>query len=106
MTQTTINPTTRNAQTTLPVGTWSLDASHSQLEFAVKHLMISTVRGRFGTIAGTLTVPESGAPTVSAEVATASVDTRQEQRDAHLRSADFFDADNFPTITFVSRAVE
>ena len=81
---------------------WQLDAAHANVEFAVRHLMISSVKGRFGDIAGAITLdPEnSGAASVDVTLQTASIDTRQEQRDAHLRSADFFDAEKWPTITF------
>jgi polyisoprenoid-binding protein YceI len=92
-----------------PAGTtWQIDASHSNVEFAVKHLMISTVRGRFADVKGTV-VEDPSDPTKSAievVIGTASIDTRQEQRDAHLRSADFFDSEKFPTMTFVSRRIE
>ena len=87
---------------------WQIDPAHSQVEFAVRHLMISTVKGAFGDVRGTVWVDESEAKTVLVDVTiqVASIDTRQEQRDAHLRSADFFDAVRFPTITFRSRLVE
>ncbi len=92
--------------------TWQLDPAHSNVEFAVRHLMISTVKGRFGQVSGTLTtddtnddvLPSSFALDVSVDVA--SIDTRQEQRDAHLRSADFFDAEHFPKLTFKGRRIE
>jgi polyisoprenoid-binding protein YceI len=88
--------------------TWQIDAAHTQVEFAVRHLMISTVRGRFGDVAGTLTVPDGdfGKASVVATIGAASIDTREPQRDAHLRSADFFDVEAFPSITFTSRRVE
>ncbi len=87
---------------------WQIDPAHSHVEFAVRHLMISTVKGAFGDVRGTVWVDESDARTVLVDVTiqVASIDTRQEQRDAHLRSADFFDAARFPTITFRSRMVE
>ena len=87
---------------------WQIDPAHSHVEFAVRHLMISTVKGAFGDVRGTVWVDESDARTVLVDVTiqVASIDTRQEQRDAHLRSADFFDAPHFPTITFHSRVVE
>ncbi len=88
--------------------TWKIDASHSQIEFTVKHMMIATVRGRFGSFDGTVTVNpdnllESG---VEGWVETASVDTRDGNRDAHLRSADFFDAEKFPRMSFRSTKIE
>jgi polyisoprenoid-binding protein YceI len=87
---------------------WRIDPAHSHVEFAVRHLMISTVKGAFGDVRGTVWVDESDARTVLVDITiqVASIDTRQEQRDAHLRSADFFDAARFPTITFRSRLVE
>jgi polyisoprenoid-binding protein YceI len=88
--------------------TWNIDPAHTEVGFSVKHLMISTVRGRFGDVRGTITFDESDltGAAVEAEIATASIDTRQEQRDAHLRSADFFEVEKYPTITFRSRRVE
>jgi len=88
--------------------TWQLDLAHTNIEFAVKHLMIATVRGRFGGAKGTVQVDEANprAAHVDVTIDAASVDTRQEQRDAHLRSPDFFDVARFPTIRFVSRRIE
>lgn len=96
--------TTANLQeTTL----FALDPAHSSVEFAVRHLMISKVRGRFTTFEGHLELaPESDVPaSVSAIVQAASIDTREEQRDAHLRSADFFDVETYPTLSFKSDRV-
>lgn len=88
--------------------TWQLDPAHTNVEFAAKHLMISTVKGRFASVTGTLegdvNNPEDFELEVTAE--TASVDTRQAQRDAHLRSGDFFDSEKWPTIRFVGRRIE
>jgi polyisoprenoid-binding protein YceI len=86
---------------------WRIDPSHTQVGFAVRHLMISTVRGRFSDVTGTLIVPDGDFTRASLDVTigVASVDTREPQRDAHLRSADFFDAETFPVITFKSRRV-
>lgn len=88
--------------------TWQLDAAHTNVEFAVKHLMIATVKGRFGDVAGTLTTNADDEKEFSleAEIATESIDTRQGQRDAHLRSADFFDAERFPRMRFVGNRIE
>lgn len=83
-------------------GTYSIDATHSNVEFAVKHMMITTVKGRFGDVKGTLELPESGQPKVDVTIKTASIDTRTEARDNHLRSADFFDVEKYPEIRFVS----
>ena len=87
---------------------WQIDPAHSNIEFGVRHLMISTVKGRFGEVAGTVTVDPDDPKAVGVDVTlkTASIDTRQDQRDAHLRSPDFFDASNFPVMTFRSTKVE
>lgn len=85
-------------------GTYDVDASHSSLEFATKHAMVTTVRGRFSDFDGTLHLdgadPERSRAEVTIKVD--SLDSRSEQRDAHLRGADFFDVENYPTITFTS----
>jgi len=83
---------------------WHIDAAHSTAEFAVKHLMISTVKGRFAGISGTITT--GAEPEVVAEIDASTIDTREARRDAHLRSADFFDVEKFPVLTFRSRRVE
>jgi polyisoprenoid-binding protein YceI len=87
--------------------TWSIDPVHSNVEFAVRHLMITTVKGRFTDVRGTVVLddahPESSAADIT--IGVASIDTREAQRDAHLRSADFFEADTHPDITFRSKAV-
>ena len=87
---------------------WTIDAAHTSVEFAVKHLMIATVKGRFGDVEGTLTVQGDDASTakVEATIDTRSIDTRSEQRDTHLRSADFFDVEKHPKILFRSTKVE
>ena len=86
---------------------WHIDPAHSHVEFAVRHLMISTVKGRFREFSGGLTGDPSDAAgaSVTITIAAASIDTRENQRDAHLRSADFFDTDRFPDITFTSTNV-
>jgi polyisoprenoid-binding protein YceI len=88
--------------------TWQIDAAHSSVEFAVKHMMFTTVRGRFKDVKGTIEANESNPDqsTVNVEIATASIDTGSADRDAHLRSADFLDVENHPTITFRSKRVE
>src|SRR5688572_13818410 len=92
--------------------TWSIDNAHSQVGFAVKHLMISTVRGRFGTVSGTVEFPEGDSEgrykdaRADVTIDAASIDTREEKRDAHLRSADFFDVEKFPALRFKSRRVQ
>ncbi|VEG57255.1 YceI protein [Mycolicibacterium aurum] len=93
------------ATTQLPTGTWAIDPVHSSVAFSVRHLMVSKVRGVFDTFSGAITVAEDGTPSVSAEIAVDSIDTRNEQRDAHLKAADFFDAEKFPVATFVSTGV-
>jgi polyisoprenoid-binding protein YceI len=90
--------------TPLPTGTWKVDPVHSSVEFQVKHLGIATVKGQFNEFEGVLEIgPESARAFGSVEVA--SVDTREPQRDEHLRSADFFEADTFPRIEFASTAI-
>jgi len=87
---------------------WTIDASHSEVGFAVKHLMISTVRGRFASVSGAVEFGEGDYADASVVVTidAASIDTREEKRDAHLRSADFFDVEKFPALTFKSRRVQ
>ena len=98
-------PTTTIA--TLPTtGTYNLDARHADVGFRVRHLMVARVRGSFSDVEATLTLAEEPADSsVEVTVALASVDTRDEQRDAHLRSPDFFDVETYPTMTFRSTAV-
>ena len=88
--------------------TWAIDPAHTTAEFAVKHLMISTVKGRFADVSGTIVLDEADMSNsrVDLTIPTKSIDTRSEQRDAHLRSADFFDADRVPAITFTSKRVK
>jgi polyisoprenoid-binding protein YceI len=90
------------------VSTWNIDASHSIAEFAVKHMMIATAKGRFATLEGAIEIDEANplASSVTASIDVASIDTKDEQRDAHLRSDDFFNAEKFPKITFASKRVE
>ena len=88
--------------------TWQVDPAHTHVEFAVKHLMISTVRGRFSDVAGTVIVPgdDFSRAQIDATVGVASIDTREPQRDGHLKSPDFFDVDTYPTMTFTGRRIE
>lgn len=88
------------------VGTWTIDPAHSTVGFAVKHAMVTTVRGKFTDFAGSIEVTGENAATVQASVKTGSIDTGQDGRDQHLRSADFFDAEQFPEMTFTSTAIE
>ncbi len=94
--------------TTTTRGIWVIDPAHSSVQFAVRHLLVSTVRGRFGGLGGTITLDEQdlASSSVDVEIDAATIDTREEQRDAHLRSADFLDVARFPTITFRSTGVE
>ena len=88
------------------VGTWDIDASHSTVGFSVRHMMVSKVRGYFRTFSGVLvTAEDPAASTVEATIDMDSIDTRQEQRDAHIRSADFFDVGNHTHMTFRSTEV-
>ena len=87
-------------------GTWDIDAAHSTVGFSVRHMMVSKVRGYFRTFSGVLvTAEDPTASTVEATIDMDSIDTRQEQRDAHIRSADFFDVGNHTVMTFRSTAV-
>src|SRR3990172_2512572 len=90
------------------ISTWSIDSVHSVVEFAVKHMMVSTVKGRFRSLEGTLYIDEANPANswLGASVDVASIDTSEPQRDAHLRSNDFFNAERFPKITFRSKRVE
>jgi polyisoprenoid-binding protein YceI len=87
---------------------WTIDASHSSAHFQVKHLMITNVRGDFSKISGKVAFDGKNFATVKAEavIEVASINTREPKRDEHLRSADFFDAAAYPTITFKSKRVE
>ena len=91
----------------MSASTWNIDPTHSHAEFKVRHLMISNVRGGFPKLAGVLTLDEASPAqsTVTATIDVASIETRDAQRDAHLKSADFFDVEKFPTMTFRSTKV-
>ncbi|HEV7212072.1 MAG TPA: YceI family protein [Blastococcus sp.] len=100
---------TQSTVTQIPgyvVGTWDIDAAHSTVGFSVRHMMVSKVRGYFRDFSGEVVTAEDPAQsTVTATIDLGSIDTRQEQRDAHIRSADFFDVENHPQMTFRSTAV-
>jgi polyisoprenoid-binding protein YceI len=93
--------------TTQPIatGTWSIDPVHSHVGFAVKHMVVSTFRGRFEDYDGALTVDEDGAPRLEGSVAVDSIVVKDENLAAHLKSADFFDSERHPQIRFRSSAV-
>ncbi|MBA3945330.1 MAG: YceI family protein [Herpetosiphonaceae bacterium] len=87
---------------------WTIDAAHSAVDFSVRHMMISTVRGSFAKFSGTVNIDEAD-PTrssVDVQIDAASIDTRDAQRDGHLRGPDFFDVEKYPTLTFKSKRVE
>ena len=87
---------------------WQIDPAHSQIEFSVRHMMITTVRGRFDKFSGTVDFNEEQPELSSVDVSidTSSINTREPNRDSHLRSPDFFDAEHYPTATFKSTKVE
>jgi polyisoprenoid-binding protein YceI len=89
------------------VGTWNIDPAHSIAEFRVRHMMISHVRGQFTGVSGSLTYDETDPAQshVEASIDAATIDTRDPQRDTHLKSPDFFDAEQFPTLSFRSSHV-
>jgi len=95
---------------TLPgyvTGSWQIDPTHSDVSFSVRHMMVSKVKGRFGAFSGTIVTTENPLEsTVTAEIDASSIDTNSEQRDNHIRSADFFEVEKYPTITFTSTSVE
>jgi polyisoprenoid-binding protein YceI len=87
---------------------WTVDPTHAEVGFSVRHMMIATVRGRFGAVSGTVTVDERNPRNSKVDVTidATSIDTRQEMRDNHLRSPDFFDVAQFPKLHFVSKSIE
>lgn len=87
---------------------WNIDTAHSEVTFSVKHMMVSKVTGSFNVFKGSLEIDENNldASWVEAEAETSSINTRDERRDGHLRSADFFDAEQNPTIIFKSKKIE
>jgi polyisoprenoid-binding protein YceI len=94
------------SQATIPaVATYNIDPAHSSAHFKVRHMMISNVRGEFAKVAGTVHFDANNpeATSITADIDAASINTREPQRDAHLKSADFLDAENFPTIRFQSK---
>lgn len=90
----------------LTPGTWTIDPSHSTVSFVARHLVITKVRGTFGEVSGTVAIAEEKlASTVTATIGMQSVSTGDEGRDGHLKSADFFDVETYPTMTFASTAI-
>lgn len=88
--------------------TWQIDPAHSAVQFSVRHMMISNVKGEFSKLSGTVQYDpaELSQTAVEATTDTASLNTRVEARDKHLKSADFFDVEKYPTMTFKSKRVE
>lgn len=94
-------------QTTTTTTTWNIDPAHSVAEFKVKHMMIAHVKGYFSKVSGVLTLDQSEVDKsrIEASIDAASIETRDPQRDAHLRSADFLDVEKFPTLSFKSEHI-
>lgn len=91
----------------LTPGIWTVDAGHSSVGFVARHLVVAKVRGQFNDFSGTITIADDPlASTVKATVKAASVDTRDEARDGHLRGVDFFDVENFPEWSLVSTGID
>jgi polyisoprenoid-binding protein YceI len=101
------NMSQTSAQTAVQVSTWNIDPVHTTVEFKVRHMMIANVKGHFSKVSGVLTLDESDLTKskVEAYVEAASIDTRDEQRDAHLRSADFLDVEHYPKLSYVSTSI-
>jgi polyisoprenoid-binding protein YceI len=101
------NPMSATATSPAAVTTWNVDPVHSTAEFRVKHMMISNVRGRFTGVAGTLTLSPADVTksSVEASIDVATIDTRDPQRDTHLKGSEFFDVEKFPKLTFHSSRV-
>ncbi len=87
---------------------WQIDSAHSYLQFSVRHMMLAKVRGEFDKFSGTINLDEANpsASTVDVQIEVASINTREAQRDGHLKSPDFFDAEKYPTLAFKSKRVD
>ncbi|MGE5087421.1 MAG: YceI family protein [Bacillota bacterium] len=92
----------------MSTSTWQIDGAHSSANFTIKHMMIAKVHGGFEKLSGSLILDSSdiSKSSVEASIEAASINTREAQRDAHLKSADFFDVEKFPLLTFKSKKVE
>src|SRR5687768_13924280 len=108
MTERSTASTTALVTPAQPRQTWQIDPSHTLVEFSVRHMMVTTVKGRFPEVQGTIELDPANLhlSKVQVEIAAVSITTHDPQRDAHLRSSDFLDAENYPTITFRSTRVE
>jgi polyisoprenoid-binding protein YceI len=104
-----ITLTATTTETTVPgyeAGTWTIDPVHSEVGFSVRHMMVSKVRGRFSAFSGEIVTGEDPAKSsVTAEIDLKSINTGNEQRDAHIQSADFFEVETYPTMTYKSTGV-
>jgi polyisoprenoid-binding protein YceI len=89
----------------VPAGQWQVDGAHSGVEFGIKHLLITTVKGTFDKFEGTIEIAQDGTAHAKGVIRADSIDTNEPQRDEHLRSPDFFDAAGFPEITFESTEI-
>jgi polyisoprenoid-binding protein YceI len=94
------------SQSVAGAGTWHVDATRSRVEFAVRHIMVATVTGRFTEFDGTLEVSDAGLATAIGTIRAATIDTNEPKRDANLRSPDFFDVEHYPTISFASTRIQ
>ena len=96
--------TIETLNTAIPAGTWKIDPTHSRVEFSIRHMGIATIRRSFADFDGVIDGGDE--PQISGAIRVASVDTRDEARDGHLQSPDFFDAERHPEITFASTRFE
>lgn len=102
------NTTVGTQEQTGTKSTWTVDPAHANINFSAKHMMVSTVRGHLGPVSGSIELDENDFTNSEIEVAidVANLQTRDEKRDGHLKSGDFFDVENFPTATFKSTRIE